>query len=269
MSAVHLEKNAREEETHTDALNCGFRLSKAFGAGNVSFVLPGAARIYRENPCGRCFGSEKPTTFHSLLASFTMAGKRVSGSPHFLMLIIALRALELLLDVMKTIEEVSADVSRMQALIKAPEDSRNRQMEEVFRQASEMGLGSRQIEWMTNSLRALGQMFDKLASLRKTTNVTDDTLTSILTRQKNFSNTCGKECIKDVHEDLRGKGKIIDIFQESHGSCLCWEGRCKHNCEIVIEYFVDASEYLKDEEKAMYVATAYHEYGKCGCRARL
>ena len=30
-------KNAREEETHTDALNCGFRLSKAFGAGNVFF----------------------------------------------------------------------------------------------------------------------------------------------------------------------------------------------------------------------------------------
>lgn len=169
----------------------------------------------------------------------------------------------------RKIEEVSADVSRMQALIKAPEDSRNRQMEEVFRQASEMGLGSRQIEWMTNSLRSLGQVLDKFASIRKTTNVTDDTLTYILTRQKNFSNTCGKECIKDVHEDLRGKGKIIDIFQEPHGSYLCWKGRCKHNCEIVIEYFVDACEYLKDEEKAMYVSTAYHEYGKCGCRARL
>ena len=194
------------------------------------------ASICRENACGRYFGSEKPTTFHSLLALFTMAGKGSSG---------------------------------------APEDRRNRQIEEVFCQASEMG----RIELMTNAqpmIELIYQIFDKLRLLRKTTNVTDNTLTSILTPQKsfsntggNFSNTCGKECIKDVHEDLHGNGKIIGIFQESHGSCLCWEGTCKHNCKIVIEYFVDAFEFSQDEEKAMYVSTAYHKNGKCGCRARL
>lgn len=115
---------------------------------------------------------------------------------------------------------------------------------------------------------------ESLEEIRKSINLSDHTMTNLLTHsigRHGFSDGCGIKCIKYVHEDPCGEGKIIKISKASDGKGLkiYWQGICPHGCEIVIEYYFDVMEYFKNRKKAMYVSTAYHVNGECRCRARL